>query len=99
MVERPPPRPLSDDFVLDMVLPECEPELPVSPVTAESAKPPPRPYVSRTRSSSSSIMSVLSPGGSPIVEGEALGSPGTPTSPSVGLRPSLSRTRSSGDDQ
>ncbi|KAG6826393.1 hypothetical protein H0H92_015989 [Tricholoma furcatifolium] len=60
MVERPPPRPLQDDCLLDM--PSSDRFAPISPSTPtdehptpaspEPTKPPPRPYISRARSSS-----------------------------------------------
>lgn len=100
MVERPPPRPLTDEFGLEVsplleLEPPTSPLSRTSPVTTEPAKPPPRPYI-RARSSSQSIMSILSPTTSPVVDGEVPGSPRSPTSPNLGLRPSLSRTRGSG---
>lgn len=50
MVERPPPRGIIDEFGmdLDMVAPEI-----ASPPPGEPLRPPPRPYISRTRSTSS----------------------------------------------
>ncbi|KAF7303918.1 hypothetical protein MIND_00622300 [Mycena indigotica] len=115
MVERPPPRPLTlaDSFgiehpVPDQPQPEEQPP-PVSPKPSPSPaadKLPPRPYVSRSRSASSSIMSMLSPtvssfapNSTDIPEGQA--SPRTPSSPAPpsplpnGTRPYLARTRSS----
>ncbi|KAJ7193135.1 hypothetical protein GGX14DRAFT_593226 [Mycena pura] len=107
MVERPPPRPLTDPFGIEISeapppppLPQDPPVSPTSPVTD---KAPPRPYIARSRSSSSSIMSVLSPtissftpGGGQIPEGQA--SPRTPSAPSPlgnGVRPYLPRSPSS----
>ncbi|KAJ7177065.1 hypothetical protein C8R46DRAFT_1246346, partial [Mycena filopes] len=70
MVERPPPRPLTDQFGIEIVQ-QPEPQqqqqqqqdTPASPQPASPGvdKPPPRPYISRSRSSSSSIMSMISP--------------------------------------
>ncbi|KAG2124709.1 hypothetical protein BD769DRAFT_1466747 [Suillus cothurnatus] len=50
MVERPPPRGIIDEFGmdLDMITPET-----TSPPPGEPLRPPPRPYISRTRSASS----------------------------------------------
>ncbi|PPQ96897.1 hypothetical protein CVT26_005882 [Gymnopilus dilepis] len=97
MVERPPPRPLTDEYGLDVISSMPDPNLPerspnrspsipaaTSP-TSENAnpKPPPRPYISRTRSGSSSILSILSPTISPSTSTEHLESSGqTPTSAS-----------------
>ncbi|KAK7051764.1 hypothetical protein R3P38DRAFT_3343862 [Favolaschia claudopus] len=110
MVERPPPRPVTDQFGLEILSPDPPPpaDPPASPPPASPAvdKPPPRPYISR-RSSSSSLMSMISPtissftpGGGKIPEGQA--SPRTsspvPASPSPlgnGARPYLARSRSS----
>ncbi|KAG6917154.1 hypothetical protein DXG01_003667 [Tephrocybe rancida] len=65
MVERPPPRPLQDDFLADLAGPGhtvAEPtEEPATPTSPTEAKPPPRPYIARSRSSSNSILSVISP--------------------------------------
>ncbi|KAK7062731.1 hypothetical protein VNI00_000219 [Paramarasmius palmivorus] len=59
MVERPAPRTLSvDEFGVE--LPPEEAEAPPAPLPTEPSKPQPRPYISR-RSSSSSIMSLVSP--------------------------------------
>ncbi|KAJ8514493.1 hypothetical protein ONZ45_g7986 [Pleurotus djamor] len=64
MVERPPPRPLLDEYGMEMAGPvqplDAEPPSSPSVVSPSSDKPPPRPYISR-RSSSSSIMSLISP--------------------------------------
>ncbi|KAF7377182.1 hypothetical protein MSAN_00137700 [Mycena sanguinolenta] len=114
MVERPPPRPVTDQFGMEIppqdVPPAQEPP-PTSPqpLSPSAEKPPPRPYVSR-RSSSASLMSMISPtissftpGGGKIPEGQA--SPRTsspvPTSPSplgANVRPYIPRTRSSSYD-
>ncbi|KAG2055296.1 RNI-like protein [Suillus hirtellus] len=50
MVERPPPRGIIDEFGmdLDVIVPEI-----ASPPPGEALRPPPRPYISRTRSTSS----------------------------------------------
>lgn len=51
MVERPPPRSLTDAFEDELL------EKPMSPLASplEPAKPPPRPYIRRTRSASSNV--------------------------------------------
>lgn len=103
MVERPPPRPMVDEFGLEIpntpngTIPEQD-VLPSSPtVNSESNKPPPRPYVSRSRSSSSSILSVISPVlGSPSAQ--QVDSPTqSPLSPTLGSngRSYLHKSRSS----
>ncbi|KAG5637415.1 hypothetical protein H0H81_004673 [Sphagnurus paluster] len=99
MVERPPPRPFQDDFLLDsMEHSRSEETPPVSPSESEQPKPPPRPYISRSRSSSNnSILSVISPtipSLSPRDSGvkNPLGQTGT-SSPVLGIKPSLSRIR------
>ncbi|KAF8154473.1 hypothetical protein B0H34DRAFT_660189 [Crassisporium funariophilum] len=70
MVERPPPRPLGDEFGMEMISGMGDPNLPErpsslqpasSPVVSESPKPSPRPYISRSRSSSNSILNIISP--------------------------------------
>lgn len=111
MVERPPPRPLTDEFGLEISPGVTEQEPPSSPVPnspSDPAKPPPRPYISRSRSSSSSILSLISPTpssastvdgvfpyhGSPTSMTSAR-SPLGPPEPSVPLGASLSRNRSS----
>ncbi|KAJ7123492.1 hypothetical protein C8R44DRAFT_620615 [Mycena epipterygia] len=115
MVERPPPRPLTDQFGIEIQpqeQPQQQPERqdpPASPQPASPAldKPPPRPYISRSRSSSASIMSMISPtfssftsAGNQIPEDQA-SSPQTPSSPALpsplgaGARPYLPRSRSS----
>ncbi|KAJ7763041.1 hypothetical protein B0H16DRAFT_1311352, partial [Mycena metata] len=112
MVERPPPRPLTDQFGIEIIQQEQPQQQqqaqdapdPTSPVD----KPPPRPYISRSRSSSNSIMSMISPtlasftstGQSPIQEGVQQGSPRIPSSPApsplgVGARPYMPRRSSS----
>ena len=69
MVERPPPRPLVDDFGIEFAVnaangsileQEPPPPSPSMDSPTESTKPPPRPYVSRSRSSSS-LMGIISP--------------------------------------
>lgn len=83
MVERPPPRSIVDDFAMDLgfVAPLPE-EPPRSPITEEPQpqRPLPRPYLSRNRSTSSSINTAMSP---------TLDSPSlrTPTSPLVPMSP------------
>lgn len=98
MVERPPPRPLIDEFGMELDLipreelsPLLSPELP-----DETKKPAPRPYVSRARSSEAVSPTVGHlrtpplPSSSPIIS-----SPVSPTSPIVGGRPYQVRSRSS----
>ena len=94
MVERPPPRPLTDEFGTEIVsgigeLPvmgDRSPALPAatSPTIETATKPPPKPYIPR-RSSSNSILNLISPTiSSPSTEYfETL----TPTSPTIGGRP------------
>ncbi|KAJ7100977.1 hypothetical protein B0H15DRAFT_919984 [Mycena belliarum] len=113
MVERPPPRPLTDGFGIEIPqeaplspqLQQQQQDVLASPPPASPAvdKAPPRPYISR-RSSSASIMSLLSPTTSSfasagqIPEGQASPQmPSSPASPSplAGGRPYLSRSRSS----
>ncbi|KAJ6574419.1 hypothetical protein B0H19DRAFT_1124428 [Mycena capillaripes] len=113
MVERPPPRPLTDQFGME-IIPQEQPQQqqeppPTSPQPASPAveKPSPRPYVSR-RSSSASIMSMISPtiasftSGSAKIPEDGQASPRTPSSPvpsspslGAGARPYLPRSRSS----
>jgi protein phosphatase 1 regulatory subunit 37 len=111
MVERPPPRPLTDEFGLEITLAIPEQEQPSSPAPtspSEPAKLPPRPYISRSRSSSSSILSMISPtlSSASTVDGDFpfYSSPTSATSPrsplglpetSTFLGASLSRNRSS----
>ncbi|KAJ6476681.1 hypothetical protein C8R47DRAFT_1178834 [Mycena vitilis] len=88
MVERPPPRPVTDQFGIE-ILQQDQPqpqEQPASPQPTSPVvdKPPPRPYI--RRSSSASIMSMISPtvssfspGGGQIPERQ--GSPKIPSSP------------------
>ncbi|KAF7984923.1 hypothetical protein HWV62_9827 [Athelia sp. TMB] len=68
MVERPPPRPLVDEYGMEMAgIPRDDP-VPASPTTEEPKKPPPRPYISRSRSSemtSSPTTGPLSPSTTP----------------------------------
>jgi protein phosphatase 1 regulatory subunit 37 len=76
-VERPPPRPLQDDD--DFSIADPIPSTPTSPLP-ESPKPAPRPYIRRSRSSSSgmnspnlSIGQALDDGGTtPITPGSPL---------------------------
>lgn len=112
MVERPPPRPLTDDFGIEIIpgsmnfedqrstssVPPSDP----SP-TIETPKPSPRPYISRTRSTSSSIMSLISPVGTdhpdlngPVVESLVSATLSlSPTSPGASGRPYFPRSQSS----
>ncbi|KAJ7044724.1 hypothetical protein C8F04DRAFT_595203 [Mycena alexandri] len=108
MLERPPPRPLTDQFGIEIIQqeqPQQQQQAPDGPdPTSPVDKPPPRPYISRSRSSSNSIMSMISPtlasftstGQSPIQEGVQQGSPRIPSSlaPSplgAGARPYMPR--------
>ncbi|RDB16470.1 hypothetical protein Hypma_002780 [Hypsizygus marmoreus] len=101
MVERPPPRPLTDEFGLE-IPPPLSPSShsPIaehirdkehSPASPTESKPSPRPYISRSRSSSNnSILSVISPS-LPAAEAAA-GTEGGRGSPVGGvLKPSFSR--------
>ncbi|KXN91582.1 Protein phosphatase 1 regulatory subunit 37 [Leucoagaricus sp. SymC.cos] len=62
MVERPPPRPINDEFEIDGILSQgfdpIDGNVPF-PTTEQPSKPPPRPYIPRR--TSSSIMGVISP--------------------------------------
>ncbi|KDQ23487.1 hypothetical protein PLEOSDRAFT_1098225 [Pleurotus ostreatus PC15] len=98
MVERPPPRPLLDEYGLEMNVhtPQPEAEVPPvspSPVSPSQERPSPRPYISR-RSSASSIMSLISPtlppgkpDLEPVANANGMGSP-TIRSPTI-LSPNL----------
>ncbi|KAJ7343861.1 hypothetical protein DFH08DRAFT_915041 [Mycena albidolilacea] len=110
MVERPPPRPLTDQFGIEIPqdAPSQQEPPPASPQPTSPAvdKPSPRPYVSR-RSSSASLMSLISPtiasftpggGKIPEVPGSPRTSSPAPASPSplgANVRPYLPRSRSS----
>ncbi|KAH8103400.1 RNI-like protein [Cristinia sonorae] len=102
MVERPPPRSMQDGYIQaaeDMALgelPPSSPQIPSSPI--DSPKPPPRPYIRRSRSSSNSPAaldihglpdrlhnSLLTPTSSGTV---------TPLTPSPSGTPVLSRSNS-----
>jgi protein phosphatase 1 regulatory subunit 37 len=98
MVERPPPRPLIDEFGMELDLipreelsPLLSPELPDEP-----KKPAPRPYISRARSSEAVSPTAghprtpLLPSSSPVIL-----SPVSPTSPIVAGRSYQVRSRSS----
>ncbi|KAG2357028.1 hypothetical protein BDR07DRAFT_1421401 [Suillus spraguei] len=79
MVERPPPRGIIDEFGMDMDM--ITPEI-ASPPPGEPLRPPPRPYISRTRSTSSNgstgdLHSPNSPTTTPAAR-----SPTSPTPPS-----------------
>ncbi|KAJ7480292.1 hypothetical protein B0H11DRAFT_1863724 [Mycena galericulata] len=112
MVERPPPRPLTDQFGIEIPdgqqpQQQQQEDPPASPQPGSPAvdKPPPRPYISRSRSSSNSIMSMISPtiasftsAGGQIPEASSPRLPASPASPSplgTGVRPYLPRSRSS----
>ncbi|CAK5276482.1 unnamed protein product, partial [Mycena citricolor] len=95
MVERPPPRPLTDEYGMEIAAPESPPPPePVSPVVEKSV---PRPYVTR-RSSSASLMSLISPTSSSFAPlpgaGQIPEQPGSPVVPGS-PRPYLSRRTSS----
>ncbi|KAF9002517.1 hypothetical protein BDQ17DRAFT_1306302 [Cyathus striatus] len=99
MVERPPPRPLTDEFGMEIIPGagdyESEhnpPSNPTSPTEAVS-KPIPRPYISRARSSSS-ILSVISPAAStsPSPELPFAQSPTVSAAPKSPLSPGASPT-------
>ncbi|KAJ7834248.1 hypothetical protein B0H14DRAFT_3087627 [Mycena olivaceomarginata] len=110
MVERPPPRPLTDQFGIEIPqdAPSQQEPPPASPQPTSPAvdKQSPRPYVSR-RSSSASLMSLISPtiasftpggGKIPEVPGSPRTSSPAPASPSplgANVRPYLPRSRSS----
>ncbi|KAF8066528.1 hypothetical protein FPV67DRAFT_1767437 [Lyophyllum atratum] len=110
MVERAPPRAtMGDDFLLDLPTGTSETRNDASEATPTSpteSKPPPRPYISRSRSSSNnSILNVISPTptadefllhGSPTAMSSpsplGQGQGGRSSSPSgMGIKPSLSR--------
>ena len=96
MVERPPPRPLVDEFGMEIDVSDQEPPPPVAPAE-EAKKPPPRPYLSRSRSSSSSSLAVSfrSPTFSPTAQPGGLNSAvsgsfspiSSPLPPATGGRP------------
>ena len=77
MVERPPPRAVLDDTYI----PPEEAEIVSIPPQIESPKPSPRPYVRRSRSSSSALNSPVA--GVTEVSGKL-----TPTSPITTMLPS-----------
>ncbi|KAH9950799.1 RNI-like protein [Amylocystis lapponica] len=105
MVERPPPRAVVDDY--PTFGPEGSPENITSPVSPQDSqpfelkKPPPRPYVRRSRSSSSVTATPTDDKPQSIEErlqrGTSSASPGSssPVSPSVQKKSSLVRTASS----
>ncbi|KAF8638634.1 hypothetical protein AX17_002059 [Amanita inopinata Kibby_2008] len=77
MVERPPPRPLADEYGMEMspVLPEQE--FGVSTLPPEPARPPPKPYIPRR----TSFRTNSSPNGSPLLpQSPTLQSPDSPLS-------------------
>ncbi|TFY52667.1 hypothetical protein EVJ58_g9883, partial [Rhodofomes roseus] len=95
MVERPPPRAVLDDFGA-----EIAPELPAGPASPQPEKLPPRPYIRRSRSSSSTLSTTDAQLESLSLEKvdaarTASPSPSTPTSPSVQIKAFLSRRLSS----
>lgn len=84
MVERPPPR-VVDEYGTEYGLPAREDLRPSSPPlisTQEPKKPPPRPYISRTRSLETAVSSPTTGQQSPLQ---------SPVS-STGSRPSVSPT-------
>ncbi|TFK18854.1 RNI-like protein [Coprinopsis marcescibilis] len=64
-VERPPPRPITDEFGMEIMPAPIDREDELSPLHSAPSTPvigdAPKPYTLRTRSSSSSILSVLTP--------------------------------------
>lgn len=75
-LERPPPRPITDDFLEGGPMPPYEDPIgsaPSTPIIEDAPKPPPRPYISRSRSSSAAVGGPDSPltptHGSPVVPG------------------------------
>ncbi|KZT70603.1 RNI-like protein [Daedalea quercina L-15889] len=92
MVERPPPRAVLDDFGA-----EIAPDLPLAPASPQLEKPPPRPYIRRSRSSSSTTDAPPEPPSLEKLDAArtASPSPSTPTSPSVQIKAFLSRRLSS----
>lgn len=87
MVERPPPRGIIDEFGMDLDI--VAPEI-ASPPPGEPLRPPPRPYISRTRSTSSngSTGDLHSPNSPTTMT--AARSPTSPTSPASRSYPGFS---------
>jgi len=77
MVERPPPRGIIDEFGIELDTSASEI---ASPPVEEPQRPPPRPYISRIRSSNGSMGEVQSPI-SPTNSMPVPKSPASPTSP------------------
>ncbi|KAI0635207.1 RNI-like protein [Trametes polyzona] len=98
MVERPPPR-LVDEFGADNAPAEREHPSPIATSPQESSKPPPRPYIRRTRSSSSAVSVDTS---SPTIERSLSGgltptsATASPISPAVSRPSIITRTSSAG---
>jgi len=106
-VDRPPPRSLlTDEFGLEILPEEVQQPAPSSPTstTVTEIKPPPKPYVPRRGSSSSSLMSPTVLESAPATMGsvefphhEYSNGPTTPIGKGPvganGIRPSLSRIR------
>jgi len=95
MVECPPPRAVLDDFGVDIV-----PEPPVSPpMSPQEKKPPPRPYIRRSRSSSSAISvgdnALDATSADKVADAQSVAagvsSPAQPSSPTVQIKAFLSR--------
>jgi len=92
MVERPPPRAVGEGFMDDgMDIPPPLPQSPTSP-TLESKKPVPRPYIRRSRSSSSSTVTLDTQNVSSLAERlqETLRTPTSGTASPVSPSPSHS---------
>ncbi|KAF9531479.1 hypothetical protein CPB83DRAFT_904584 [Crepidotus variabilis] len=107
MVERPPPRPLTDEYGMELNMGIPDPTLmsatiprelnrspTVPPPPSESPKPSPRPYISRSRSSSNSILNMISPA-TPTMPSEPTISEGYDSPTMLSAQPPLSRTASS----
>ncbi|CAL1710893.1 unnamed protein product [Somion occarium] len=105
MVERPPPRSLQDGFLDDDIHPlDVPPPTPVSP--QESAKPPPRPYVRRSRSSSTATVTLDTQNLHSVADRlkdahlhRSTSANGSPISSSPSSTPSLSSRSSSKDSR
>jgi len=95
MVERPPPRPLNDEFGMEVMqsfgeVPMTGDRSPISSMATSlppetTPKPAPKPYISRTKSSSNSILNLISPVSSPSKE--YFETTLTPTTPTMEGRP------------
>ena len=100
MVERPPPRTLQDGFLDDDDIHPLDIPPPVSP--SDPSKPPPRPYIRRSRSSSSSTTTSLHTQNIQTVADKLkdahLLTPGSPVSPAPTSPVLSSRSSSSSKD-